>query len=68
MNNQLLVTVEILLTIVALLIFLYMKGTWALRKTIPCLLSIPTFLWYLTYSPLDDESGIDLPHMSSFTH
>jgi hypothetical protein len=58
MNNQVLVTLEILLTIVVPLVFLYVWGPWPLRKTIPCLLSIPTFLWYLTYSPLHELSHV----------
>jgi hypothetical protein len=54
---QLLITFEILLALVAPLLFLYLKGNWALRNTIPCLLSIP-ILWYLTYAPLHELSHI----------
>ncbi len=58
MNIQLLVTVEILLTIVTRLVLLYVRGRWPLRNVIPGLLSIPTFLWYLTYSPLHELSHV----------
>jgi hypothetical protein len=54
----LLVTIEILITIVAPLVFLYLKGPWELGKTIPYLLSIPSLIWYLTYSPLHELSHI----------
>jgi hypothetical protein len=63
MSNQLLITLEILLTIVTPLLFLYLKGTWALRNTIPCLLSIPV-LWYLTYSPQPDRGPFGSNHMN----
>lgn len=57
MNNQLLIALEILLTIVTPLLLLYLRGTWALRNIIACLLSIPV-LWYLTYSPLHELSHV----------
>jgi hypothetical protein len=57
MNNQLLITFEILLVVVTPLLFLYLKGNWPLRTAIPCLLSIP-LLWYLTYSPLHELSHV----------
>lgn len=50
-----LITFEILVVVVTPLICLYLRGTWPLRATIPCLLSIP-ILWYLTYSPLHELS------------
>jgi len=57
MNNHLLITLEILLVVVTPLIFLYLKGTWPLRATVPCLVSIP-ILWYPTYAPLHELSHI----------
>lgn len=57
MNNELLITFEILLTVVTPLLFLYLRGNWPVRATIPCLLSIPV-LWYLTYSPLHELSHV----------
>lgn len=53
MNKELLITLEILLVIVAPLLFLYLRGNWPLRTIIPCLLSIPV-LWYLTYALLHE--------------
>jgi hypothetical protein len=44
MNDNLPVTLQILLTIVTPLIFLYLKGTWSLRNTVICLFAIPV-LW-----------------------
>jgi hypothetical protein len=57
MNNDMLMTLEILLVIDAPLLFLYLKGKWPLRTVILCLLSIPV-LWYLTYAPLHELSHI----------
>jgi hypothetical protein len=57
MNNDLLITLEILLVIVTPLLFLYLKGHWPLRAIIPCLLSIP-ILWYLTYALLHELSHV----------
>ncbi len=54
-NNQLLITSEILVVVVTPLLFLYLRGNWPLRATIPSLLSIP-ILWYLTYAPLHELS------------
>jgi len=50
-----LITLEILALVIAPLIFLYLKGTWHLRASIPCLVSI-SILWYLTYSPIHELS------------
>jgi hypothetical protein len=50
-----LITFEILAVIVTPLLVLYLRGTWPLRTSIPCLLSIP-FLWYLTYAPIHELS------------
>ena len=57
MNNELLITVEILFVVVAPLLILYIKGRWPLRTIILCLLTIP-ILWYLTYSPIHELSHI----------
>jgi hypothetical protein len=53
--GKLLITFEILVVVVTPLLFLYLKGNWPLRITVPCLLSIP-ILWYLSYSPLHELS------------
>jgi hypothetical protein len=55
--NYTLVTFEIVLVVIAPLLFLYLKSSWPLRVIIPCLLSIP-LLWYLTYSPLHELSHV----------
>jgi len=57
MNENLLITLEILLVVVTPLLFLYLKGNWPLRTVIPCLLSIPV-LWYFTYAPLHELSHV----------
>jgi hypothetical protein len=57
MNQNLLITLEILLVVVTPLLFLYLKGSWPLRTIIPCLLSIPV-LWYFTYAPLHELSHV----------
>ena len=56
-NSMLLVTLEILVTIVAPLLILYLRGRWPMRITIPCLLVIPV-LWYLTYAPIHELSHV----------
>jgi len=53
----LLTTTEILLTIVVPLIVLYLRGEWALRSKILCLLILPV-AWYLTYAPLHELSHV----------
>jgi hypothetical protein len=50
-----LITFEIMAVVVTPLVLLYLKGTWPLRTSIPCLLSIP-ILWYLTYAPIHELS------------
>ena len=50
-----LITIEILAVVVMPLLLLYIKGTWPLRTSIPCLLSLP-LLWYLTYAPIHELS------------
>ena len=57
MNYYLLSTLEILLTIVTPLLFLYRRGTWPQRSTTACLVSIPV-LWYPVYSPLHELSHV----------
>jgi hypothetical protein len=57
MISLLFVTLEILLTIVTPLLFLYLRGTWGLRNIIFCLFVIPV-VWYLTYSPLHELSHV----------
>jgi hypothetical protein len=46
---------ETALALVAPLLFLYLKGTWPMRKVISCLMVIPV-LWYLTYAPIHELS------------
>lgn len=48
-------TFEILLIVVMPLLVLYIKGSWPLRKVIPCIMVIP-ILWYFTYAPLHELS------------
>jgi hypothetical protein len=50
-----LITLELLAVLVTPLLILYLRGTWPLRMTIPCLLGIP-LLWYLTYAPIHELS------------
>jgi len=57
MNNNLLITCEILLAVVTPLLILYLKGRWPLRVIVPCLLTIPV-LWYLTYALLHELSHV----------
>ncbi len=57
MNYNLLITLEILIAIVTPLLFLYLRGSWPLRTTIPCLLIIPV-VWYLTYALLHELSHV----------
>jgi hypothetical protein len=54
---MLLVTLEILVTIVAPLLIVYLRGPWPMRIAIPCLLVIPV-LWYLTYAPIHELSHV----------
>jgi hypothetical protein len=57
MNNELLITIEILIVIVVPLLFLFLKGRWPMRAIISSLLTIPV-LWYLAYSPIHELSHI----------
>ena len=57
MNSHLIVTSEILLTVVLPLLIVYLKSDTPLGTKIGCLLVIPP-LWYLTYSPLHELSHV----------
>jgi hypothetical protein len=57
MNDRVLVTVEILLTIVLPLLALYLRGPWPLRKGVVCLATIPV-LWYPLYAPIHELSHL----------
>jgi hypothetical protein len=50
-----LTTFEIVLTIVAPLLVLYLRGRWPLRIVTACLFGIAV-LWYLTYAPIHELS------------
>ena len=52
---MLLITFEILLTIVTPLLVLYLRGRWPLRIVTACLCGIAV-LWYLTYAPIHELS------------
>jgi hypothetical protein len=51
------VTLEILAVVVTPLLVLYLRGEWLLRRTVPCMVSIPV-LWYFTYAPLHELSHV----------
>lgn len=53
--DPLLITFEILLTIVTPLLALYLRGQWPLRTITACLFGIAV-LWYLTYAPIHELS------------
>ncbi|MRS02516.1 hypothetical protein EG832_04715 [bacterium] len=55
MQNYLVTTCEILLTIVIPLLVLYLKGNWPMRKVIPALVILP-LIWYFTYAPIHELS------------
>jgi hypothetical protein len=57
MNDRILVTTEILLTIVLPLLVLYLKGPWSPRETIVCMVTIPV-LWYPLYAPIHESSHL----------
>jgi hypothetical protein len=46
---------EILLTIIAPLLAVYLRGRWTLRTVTACLCGIP-LVWYLTYAPIHELS------------
>ncbi len=53
--DPLLITFEILLTIVTPLLALYLRGQWPLRTVTACVCGIAV-LWYLTYAPIHELS------------
>lgn len=57
MNNDLLITFEILVVVVVPLLFLYLRSKWPLQTIIPSLMSIP-ILWYLTYALFHELSHV----------
>lgn len=57
MNYYLLSTLEICLTIVTPLLFLYLRSSWPQRSIIPCMVSIPV-VWYPVYSPIHELSHV----------
>jgi hypothetical protein len=57
MNYYLLSTLEILLTIITPLLFLYLRSTWPQRATTLCMMGIPV-LWYPLYSPIHELSHV----------
>jgi len=57
MNDRVLVTIEILLTIVLPLLVLYLRWPWPLRGTIWCMATIPV-LWYPLYAPIHELSHL----------
>lgn len=52
---MLLISFEILLTIVTPLLVLYLRGRWPLRTVTACLFGIAA-VWYLTYAPIHELS------------
>jgi hypothetical protein len=55
--NHLLTTSEILVTIVAPLLVLYLRGTWKQRTMVACMSTIP-ILWYFVYAPIHELSHL----------
>ena len=55
--NHLLITSEILLTVVAPLLVLYLKGNWKHQTMIVCMCAIPV-LWYFVYAPIHELSHL----------
>jgi hypothetical protein len=55
--NLLLTTVEILVTIVAPLLLLYLRGNWNQRTMMICVSTIPV-LWYFLYAPIHELSHL----------
>ena len=53
--NHLLITFEILFTVVAPLLVLYLRGTWKQRTMVGCISTIP-ILWYFVYAPMHELS------------
>jgi hypothetical protein len=55
--NHLLITFEILFTVVAPLLVLYLRGTWKPKTMVACMSAIP-ILWYFVYAPLHELSHL----------
>jgi hypothetical protein len=55
--NHLLVTVEILFTVVVPLLVLYLRGTWKQQTMVACMSTIP-ILWYFVYAPIHELSHL----------
>jgi hypothetical protein len=55
--NYLLITVEILFTVVAPLLVLYLRGTWKQHTMMACMSTIPV-LWYFAYAPIHELSHL----------
>ncbi|MBX2991101.1 MAG: hypothetical protein KF749_08035 [Bacteroidetes bacterium] len=55
--NHLLITFEILVTVVAPLLVLYLRGTWKQQTMVACMSTIP-ILWYFVYAPIHELSHL----------
>jgi hypothetical protein len=55
--NHLLTTFEILITVVAPLLVLYLRGTWKQLTMVACMSTIP-ILWYFVYAPIHELSHL----------
>jgi hypothetical protein len=55
--NHLLITFEILFTVVAPLLVLYLRGTWKPKTMVTCMCTIP-ILWYFVYAPIHELSHL----------
>ncbi len=55
--NHLLITFEILFTVVAPLLVLYLRGTWKQQTMVACMSTIPV-LWYFVYAPIHELSHL----------
>jgi hypothetical protein len=55
--NHLLITFEILFTVVAPLLVLYLRGTWKQQTMVACMSTIP-ILWYFVYAPIHELSHL----------
>lgn len=55
--NHLLITFEILFTVVAPLLVLYLRGTWKQQTKVACVSTIP-ILWYFVYAPIHELSHL----------
>jgi hypothetical protein len=55
--NHLLITIEILFTVVAPLLVLYLRGTWKQQTMMACMSIIP-ILWYFVYAPIHELSHL----------